>query len=148
MGLVGAAEWIFIPTTGWQIITEKIREAGSEDVELRILLYLALSAQLDTPLNDVANAQAVSYEFVLNPKSNASNFRAGVGSLIIRTWQFILEKRGFYLNKPMRLREVLGEVHVPPTEAEAARVLLTAAESVGVKYPSEFESALSKLLTN
>ncbi len=45
----------------------------------------------------------------------------------------------------MEFRKFLLEAHDPPTDAEMARVLLMAGESVGVKYDAEVSERLVKL---
>lgn len=146
MNLADAARFIFQPSQARDVIKAKIGELSSDDVALKILLYLALSAQLDTSLDDVANAQAIVYQFLLNPKSGANEMRPGIGALIVRTWKYIVEKRGFYLSAPIRLRKTLAEAHNPPAEVEVAKILIAAANSVGTRYPDEVERTFSGLL--
>jgi hypothetical protein len=145
--LIGAADLIFKPVTGNAGVKTKLGEILPDDTDIKLILYLALSPQLDTPLNEIANSQAIVYQFVLNRKGGYGMMRKGVGALIVRTWRHIAEKRGFYLSNPMRLRKLLSETHSQPTETEVAQVLLAAANSVGIQYDEEVYQTLSKLVS-
>ena len=141
--LIDAIELVFKPDMGQSRIREKLDRISAADSDFRLIYYLALSIQFDTPLNEVVIFQALVYQFVLNSR-NVIN-PTGAGDLIIRTWQHILQVRGFFLRYPMQFRQILSGLSDKPGRREVAQVLLAAADSTGAKPSDELRALFSKL---
>ena len=125
-----------------------IREVNEANSDSKIVLYLALSTQSDTPLTHVAAAQAVAYAGVSRHTKKFAPMLIGLGALILRTWEAVLEKRSFYLKRPMEFKRLLSKTPRSPNEAEVARILLMAAQAVSTKYEADIQNRLEKLSTN
>ena len=129
--LLQLAETHFRVSVPVDTIMQKIGETPRDYGPL-LVLCLALMNHPDALPRDICSAQAVSLSVCKEYERMARTPVADLATVIQLSWQKITQDRAFTLSAPRLIRDTLSKC-VEPTIPNAARILLSAQASTGVK---------------
>lgn len=111
-----------------------------------LILVSVLTQCSDALPGDIVVAQAALLTTQVGSGGSSTSIRHDIARWVVRTWRYQASERGFALNVPSVLRAAVAEVGADSaSEADAARLLLAAADASRSNLASDVRDGLRRL---